>query len=178
MIFAFDMHVYTGFSFTELCYKLNITIHTAECPRHLDLCFRTAYGTILYICCTGSVFQGGLMWSNHPELTWTWPVGFINVVWGGSVTSNSLELTWNGSSSVWSNRSELTRTTPGVFFFFWTHFRLSLRTAVHMRMRSATPSAYLDLWEGRLPRSLQLEGKLLLRWFLAKILEPKTTMYF
>ena len=56
MIFAFDMHVCTGF--TELCYKLNITIHTAECPRRLDLCFRTAYGTILYISCTGSVFPG------------------------------------------------------------------------------------------------------------------------
>ena len=35
-------------------------------------------------------------------------------------------------------------TDPGVFFF-WTHFRLSLRTAIHMRMRSATLSVYLDL---------------------------------
>ena len=30
-------------------------------------------------------------------------------------------------------------------FFFWTHFRLGLRTTIHMRMRSATPSVYLDL---------------------------------
>ena len=30
-------------------------------------------------------------------------------------------------------------------FFFWTHFRLSLWTAMHMRMRSATPPVYLDL---------------------------------
>ena len=29
--------------------------------------------------------------------------------------------------------------------FFWTHFRLSLWMAMHMRMRRATPSVYLDL---------------------------------
>ena len=34
---------------------------------------------------------------------------------------------------------------PGRVYFFWTHFRLSLFTAVHMRIRSATPSAYFDL---------------------------------
>ena len=34
-------------------------------------------------------------------------------------------------------------TSPSVFFF-WTHFRLvSLWTAMHMRMRSITPSVYL-----------------------------------
>ena len=39
-------------------------------------------------------------------------------------------------------------TWEGVFFF-WTHFRLSLWTAIHIRMRSATPSVYLDPCEGR-----------------------------
>ena len=34
-------------------------------------------------------------------------------------------------------------TVPGVFFF-WTHFRLSLWMATHLRMPSATPSVYLD----------------------------------
>ena len=29
--------------------------------------------------------------------------------------------------------------------FFWTHFRLSLRMATNLRMRSATPSVYLML---------------------------------
>ena len=36
--------------------------------------------------------------------------------------------------------------TPGGRIFFWTHFRLSLWMAMHLRMRRATPSVYLDLW--------------------------------
>ena len=64
-------------------------------------------------------------------------------------------------------------TAPRVFFF-WTHFRLSLWTTMHLRMRRTTPSVYLDLCEGRvehdrakrLPRRLQLERERFLRWFL------------
>ena len=59
---------------------------------------------------------------------------------------------------------------PGVFFF-WTHFRLSPWTTMHLRMRCATPSVYLDLCEGRvehdrakrLSRRLQLERERFLR---------------
>ena len=31
------------------------------------------------------------------------------------------------------------------YFFFWTHFRLSLWMTTHLRMRRTTPSVYLDL---------------------------------
>ena len=43
-------------------------------------------------------------------------------------------------------------------FLNWTHFRLGFLTAMYLRMRSATPPEYLDLWEGskRLSR-MQLE---------------------
>ena len=51
------------------------------------------------------------------------------------------------------------------YYFFWTHFILSLWTAMHLRMRRAAPSVDLDVCEGRvehdrakrLPRRLQLE---------------------
>ena len=39
-------------------------------------------------------------------------------------------------------------TGPGVFFFFWMHFRLSHWMATHLCMCSATPSVYLDLEKG------------------------------
>ena len=58
----------------------------------------------------------------------------------------------------------------------YIHFRLSLWTTMHLRMRCATPSVYLDLCEGRvehdrakrLARRLQLG---FLRWFLNKELQ-------
>ena len=43
------------YRFTELFYKLHITIHNEECQRRLDVYLHTAYGTILCICCTGLV---------------------------------------------------------------------------------------------------------------------------
>ena len=45
--------------FTELFYKLHITIHNEECQRRLDVYLHTAYGTILCICCTGLVVLYG-----------------------------------------------------------------------------------------------------------------------
>ena len=42
----------------------------------------------------------------------------------------------------------LVDTGTGVFLF-WMHFRLSLWTAMHMHIRSVTPSMYLDFGEGR-----------------------------
>ena len=44
---------------------------------------------------------------------------------------------------------KLELTEMGVFLF-WTHFRLSLWMAKHLRMRSTTPSVYLDLAKGML----------------------------
>ena len=40
------------------------------------------------------------------------------------------------------------RTSGPCVFFFWTHFRLSLWMAKHLRMYSTTPSVYLDLEKG------------------------------
>jgi len=47
--------------------------------------------------------------------------------------------------------------------FFWTHFRLSLWKTTHLRMRHATPSVYLDFWEGRVEhdRAKRLPERLL-----------------
>ena len=53
-------------------------------------------------------------------------------------------------------------TGQSVFYFFWTHFRLSLWMTTHLRMRCTTPPVYLDLWEGRVKydRVKRLPGRL------------------
>ena len=53
--------------------------------------------------------------------------------------------------------------------FFWTHFRLCLRTTIHMCMRRATPSLYFDLWEGcgeHDQAAMKTAVRRSLRWFL------------
>ena len=48
-------------------------------------------------------------------------------------------------------------------FFFWTQFQLSLWMTTHLRMRLATPSVYLDLWEGGVDRAKWVPGMLWLQ---------------